>query len=951
MIVRAAVALHLLAAPLWAASPARFTVAVQDVPGIPAGIADVAQDSEGFLWIAAEEGLFRFDGTEFVRWGERMRLQQVTSGPEGAIVAHELRGPLFERAGEELRPVRDGQGAAVESVEDAGFDREGALWIVRPGDILRRSVRGGWSVISVRHGLSIAPLARGGVVVGTRDGRIAALDGDGGSRELASRLGGLVKQVAEDESGRIVATLRGGPRGGIVRVGRGGIDQLLASPARPTGLALRRGTVWTSWDDGIVAVRGGGAIERFGAPQGFEGGGSLFVDREMSLWASSFEGGLTRVPEPDTAIWTGASGLPHTGFRQVVAGGDARYAFSWLGALRWDEPSGSWLPCDASPYGLIDLGVAGAGGDVWTSGLRFDPGDGRVRGTLFRMDGGAVVPALPEGEEAPWVKGAQGPDGALRLAYGRDLLLVPRGGARPRRVATLPEELGPVFGIAIAPDGATWVAGRDGPLCSLAPGSSAWHCAQPDSLEAVMTMRFSEPGRLWVGSERRGLLDCGDGSACTSLLGRDVLGSDAAVWLEASPRGGMWVVGRLTAVRVVPERAGARVVETITRAHGLPRWWLASVQESDDGTLWVAALGGIARIPAEARERDGSSPPVRLTQVAIAGVPVAAGAAARAVAGREPVSVHWAALSFADPSRLRFRFRLHDGEPWLETDRPRLTMLAPKVGDYHIETEASLDGASWSASPAAVSVHVVPPWFARGWFWGAVASAAALAALVAHRLRVAHLLRLERQRAEIAMDLHDDLGATLGGIGLLASMAADSDEPARARALERIAHQSGSASGTLSEIVWSLRPGTETLDQLVHALRDRVADLAPDRSIEVRVDAAPAETRVSLGFTVRRNVLWIAVEALRNAIRHGRAATVQVRLSRRADGWLLTVEDDGIGLASGAAPGPMSGLGMESMRRRAEAIGGRLAVESAGATGTRVALAFRADGRPPRMIV
>ena len=933
--------------------PARYGVVIQDVAGMPAGIADVAQDTDGFLWIASEEGLFRFDGAEFVRWGERMALQQIESGPHGSVVAHAYHGPLVERRDDEVTAVRDAAGEPLDAVADARFDDRGNLWVVQEESVSQRDLSGDWLATPVAGGVCVAPLRAGGVAVGTWDGRIVVLDRGMAPRLAASGLGGLVRSIAEDERGRLVATVRGGPRAGIVRLERGAVERLVAIAARPTGFALRRGSVWTSWDDGVVVVRSDGSAERLGPLQGFEGGGSLFVDREGSLWLTSFEGGLARFPEPDTAIWTGASGLPHTAIRQVVAGADACYAFSWHGALRFDEREGTWRPIVAPPQHALDLGSGDPDRGLWTSGFRVDPGDGRARGVLLRVEGDRVEPAGPERGDAPWLKGAEAPDGSMWLAFGRDLLVVPARGAAPRSAAAIPDEIDAVWGIAVSPGGEIWLAGRDGPLCAFEPESRRWRCSRPDGLEGVMAMRFTGSGALWVASGSRGLLVCGDDRSCRVTLDRDALGSDAAVWIEPSPRGGMWVVSKLAALRAVEAPEGVRIVERITRAHGVPRWWLASVHESEDGTLWIAALGGIARVPSAARGREDPSPPVRVTQVSIAGAPVPRGTEGRAVAGRETVSVHWAALSFADPSRLRFRFRLHDGDPWSESDHPRVTLVAPEAGSYRIQTQASVDGEIWSGSPASVAVRVVPPWYGRTWFWCVVAATAAGAALVAHRLRVGQLLRLERQRAEIAMDLHDDLGATLGGIGLLAAMAADPSAaaPVRVRALERIARQSGAASGTLSEIVWSLRPGTETLDQLVFALRERVADLAPDGRVEVRVEAPEEGGRERLAFAVRRNVLWIGVEAVRNALRHATPANVRVTLERRDDGWCLSVEDDGVGLPAERPRGAKGGLGMESMRRRADAIGGRLSIRAAAGSGTYVELAFRTDGRRPRMIV
>ncbi|WP_261809114.1 sensor histidine kinase [Nonomuraea sp. C10] len=79
-------------------------------------------------------------------------------------------------------------------------------------------------------------------------------------------------------------------------------------------------------------------------------------------------------------------------------------------------------------------------------------------------------------------------------------------------------------------------------------------------------------------------------------------------------------------------------------------------------------------------------------------------------------------------------------------------------------------------------------------------------------------------------------------------------------------------------------------------------------------------------------VLRVAQEALHNALRHAEAARVTVRLSYEGGGLVLTVEDDGTGFEQGAS----RGLGLISMKDRAESVGGRMTVSSAPGKGTTV---------------
>jgi signal transduction histidine kinase len=950
-----------LAADAGLPGAARYGVEIGDLPGVPAGIADVTHDPDGFLWVASEEGLFRFDGTEFVNLGGRVRLQQVAAGPDGLVVAHAFGGTLHELRDGGLKTVARNGGGILDGVQDVAFDGAGNLWVLVGSRALRRDRAGVWLEITPETGSpgrarlrSVAPRRAGGVFVGTFDGDVMVVNPPEPFVLLASGLGGIVQALVEDDSGRIVANVRGGARAGVLRLAGGHVDRIAAHEGRPTSLVLRRGRIWSSWDDGVVTARDDEPPERLGPPAGFHGGGSLHVDHEGTLWVTSFSGGLTRFPEPDTAIWTAAAALPHAAVRRVVSFDGQPRASAWGGPLRFDVESRRWLTVSSPRVRSFDLWFGSERTGLWAGGQVADPATGTWRGSLLRWGDGPVEPVGRTREASPWVKGAAGPNGRLYLAYGKDVLAIDPGGRVPRRVAELPPAIDAAFGFAVSSTGELAACGRRGPLCRLAPEvGAAWRCASVPELDGVMAAAFVDDRTLWIASETSGLVVSREGEASTVALDERELGSAAAVWIEPSPRGGFWVVGRVALVRLMPDARGARVVERITSARGLPRWWLSSVFEEAGGTLWISGLPGIARIPA--RVRETASPPlaVRVTSVAVAGASVPVGAPVRTVAGRHAVEVRWAALSYRDPSRIRHRFRSRPDDAWAETERSRVTFIVPAAGRYAIEVASSSDGVHWSAAGDPIDLRVDPPWYTRWPMWAAAAVLASGLAYLAHRLRLAHLVRLERQRTQIAMDLHDDLGATLGSIGLLAAVAGEerADAAARRSALERIAHDSREASSSLADIVWSLRPGSDTLDRLVLALRERAAELAPNGQIEIRFEAPEGVPRIPLSLSVRRNVQWIAVEAMRNAVRHATPTTIEVILAPSGGAWRLTVTDDGSGAAGRDASRARGGMGLENMQRRAAAIGGEVDVRRGTPRGTAVSVLFRPDGRRPHTIV
>jgi signal transduction histidine kinase len=259
---------------------------------------------------------------------------------------------------------------------------------------------------------------------------------------------------------------------------------------------------------------------------------------------------------------------------------------------------------------------------------------------------------------------------------------------------------------------------------------------------------------------------------------------------------------------------------------------------------------------------------------------------------------------------------------WALADDGRAVFPRLPAGRYTFEVRSG--GAS-----AALPVRVLAPAWRRPWALALWALAALGLAVAAYRVRVGMLLREAQTRRQIADDLHDEMGSRLGALATTLDLAALRVPHEAQPVVAARADDARALLGDLRDTVWAVDAGHATLADLGERIRQTAEALLPDVDLAVDVDG-----RGDLSMRERRHVLYVAKEALHNAARHARPTAVGVRLALGADGLRLTVTDDGPGLASGRR----DGRGLASMQRRADALGGTLAVESAPGGGTRVAL-------------
>ncbi|KRE92794.1 hypothetical protein ASG76_15100 [Nocardioides sp. Soil774] len=197
----------------------------------------------------------------------------------------------------------------------------------------------------------------------------------------------------------------------------------------------------------------------------------------------------------------------------------------------------------------------------------------------------------------------------------------------------------------------------------------------------------------------------------------------------------------------------------------------------------------------------------------------------------------------------------------------------------------------------------------------------AIAALQLHRQlqrsREALVAAREDERLRLRRELHDGLGATLAGLRLQVETASDlTNDQDVSRLLESAGAGVAGAVAEVRAVTDGLRPaGIDELGlpRALAALADRI--WVP--GLEVRVDVAP---HVRADPAVEVALHRIAGEALANAARHSGARHVVLRVSD-AHGITLEVSDDGIGLDA-RTDTSSSGLGLASMQRRAEEVGG-----------------------------
>jgi signal transduction histidine kinase len=194
-----------------------------------------------------------------------------------------------------------------------------------------------------------------------------------------------------------------------------------------------------------------------------------------------------------------------------------------------------------------------------------------------------------------------------------------------------------------------------------------------------------------------------------------------------------------------------------------------------------------------------------------------------------------------------------------------------------------------------------------------------------------------QERQKLARELHDSVSQALYGIGLGARTARsvldreDFRKESLAPPLDYVLSLANSGLAEMRALIFELRPESLQNEGLVAALGKQAAALEARHQLPVEL-ALGEEPELSL--EAKETLYRIAQEAAHNVVKHAKAGRIVLRL-HAVEGYVqLEIQDDGIGFdAQGNFPGH---LGLQSMRERAERLGGTVTIASALGKGTQI---------------
>jgi len=265
----------------------------------------------------------------------------------------------------------------------------------------------------------------------------------------------------------------------------------------------------------------------------------------------------------------------------------------------------------------------------------------------------------------------------------------------------------------------------------------------------------------------------------------------------------------------------------------------------------------------------------------------------------------------------------------------------------HATIIAPLGGAPWWKTPERVNpMPTLQPiriyFWQTGWFQIALSSFCVLAMLVSARLLAQLAVHrkerwlLERERARIARDIHDDLGSRMTQL-VLHGEVAQSELPADSGTrlqLDRICEEARGVLSTMDEILWAVNPRHDTSREFTSYVCGYAQEFLKPTQIQCLFDLAPETSAVVLDLPARRALLMAIKETLNNAAKHSGADELVLQIGWQAERLVVAVSDNGRGFDQMRVRPDRNGFA--NMAQRMREVGGSCVVTSRPGKGCRV---------------
>ncbi|HEU5054289.1 MAG TPA: two-component regulator propeller domain-containing protein [Hanamia sp.] len=301
----------------------------------------------------------------------------------------------------------------------------------------------------------------------------------------------------------------------------------------------------------------------------------------------------------------------------------------------------------------------------------------------------------------------------------------------------------------------------------------------------------------------------------------------------------------------------------------------------------------------------------------------------------------WTVTDYNDPLYNNFYYKIQgiDANWHYAGNRGEVEFANLSPGHYTLLLRGSNSNRVYARKILHLYFEIKPPFWNTLWFLLLCFLAVIGIFYSLYRYRLNEVLRIEKLRNKISRDLHDDIGSTLSSISILSEMALKKrKENQSSEIFHEIRQNTLSLMERMDDIVWSINPKNDSLQNLLIRIKDFASRLFEAKEINYNINIPPKASELQLPLEYRQNIYLILKEAINNIIKYAECNAAEINVIHTGSQLNILIADNGVGF------NPLiktSGNGLESMKKRAAQMKAHLTISSKSGEGTTIQLTVK----------
>jgi len=733
------------------------------------------EDQHGALWIGTANGLVRWDhghATNFTTADglPADTLQSLHEGKDGTLWVLTAAG-LAGGSNGKFRTLGPADGLPGDHVTAIAETDDGTLWVATSAGLAGiRNLRVNQQV-ALPAGSSISALAAGkddSLLIATQDGVQRYVRGALTNVATREQTGGLVERLLENDAGVWAST-----KNRVILLHHGQSSAFDAANGLPgtrveTMFTDREGTTWIGTSDGIARYADG-HLSTFGSKSPSPiSVASIFEDREGSLWTGSDSDGVSVLRDQKFTTWSTQEGLSSDATSSVLQSADGSV---WVGTNGGglNRINGNKVTAYSTANGMVSDIVfalaADAAGNLWAGTpdglMRFREGSFTTYTSADGLADDLVRSLLADRDQSLWIGTRRG---LTHWKNDQFKTLTRSDGLGSDLVGAMVQDR----------DGGLWVATFGG--LSRVRDGHVENFTTRDGLSGNVITALHQDGRatLWIGTNGNGLcrwngknfFSFARESSLPKLIYAMLEDASGNLWLSSDK--GIYRVAlkdlkafedgssQQIAASVYGTADGMRTREGAGGSH--PAAW-----RTTDGQLWFATLKGLAVVDPQHMPQNLLPPPVVIERISVDDQVASPETIADVAPGHSHFAFEYAGLSFVAPQKVRYRYKLEGFDrDWTDAGARRIAYYTNiPAGRYRFRVQAANNDGVWDEEGAAVGFRLRPHFYQTISFAVALIALLTLIIFLLYRLRVRRIQRqftaVIAERNRLAREIHDTL--------------------------------------------------------------------------------------------------------------------------------------------------------------------------------------------------